>query len=72
MSDPLLPSNLLVESLSPQAREAWAEFGAAVETETSSEAPDAAKGARVDAALDRMDALPEPDRGIINMLIQME
>jgi hypothetical protein len=72
MSDPLLPSNLLVDSLSPQAREAWAEFCAAVEAEASSEAPDAAKGARVDAALERMDALPAPDQGIINMLFHME
>jgi hypothetical protein len=62
----------LIASLSPQAREVWAEFGAAVEAEASGEAPDAAKGARVDAAFERLDALPEPDRGIINMLIQME
>jgi hypothetical protein len=43
-----------------------------VEAEASSEAPDAAKGARVDAALERMDALPAPDQGIINMLFHME
>ena len=65
-------TNELIASLSPQAREVWAEIGAAVEAEASSEAPDAAKGARVDAGLERMDALPEPDRGIINMLFQME
>jgi hypothetical protein len=65
-------TNELIASLSPQAREVWAEFGAAVEAEASSEAPDAAKGARVDAAVERLDALPAPDRGIIDMLFRME
>ena len=62
----------LIASLSPQAREVWAEFGAAVDAEVSSEAPDAAKGARVNAALERLDALPAPDQGIIDMLFQKE
>jgi hypothetical protein len=72
MSDPMLPRNWLVDSLSPQAREVWAEFGAAVEAEVSSEAPDAAKGARVNAAFERLEALPAPDQGIIDMLFHME
>jgi hypothetical protein len=65
-------TNELIASLSPQAREVWAEIGAAVEAEVSTEAYDAAKGARVNAAFERLEALSAPDRGIINMLFQME
>ena len=61
----------LIASLPPQAREVWAEIGAAVEAEVSSEAYDAAKGARVTAAFERLEALPAPDRRFINLLIQM-
>ena len=65
-------TNELTASLSPQAREVWAEIGAAVEAEVSSEAYDAAKGAGVNAAFERLEALPAPYRGIINMLFQIE